>query len=1070
MAKAKNSAPSGGKAASTSVPIGDALPRAWLPETILDALPEPAAVFTPEGVFVYANAAWLKRVNLRLADIRGKAPWDISGTSPGMTPQQSQRINAQIVASGRPLTMQRAINYPGGVFNVQVTYTPLPDPDSGTTLILATSRDLSQLHDVEDTLRQRNKYLAALHETTLALIQQTDIHAILQTILEQARALFNADEGFISLVDPDQAALVQQFGVGGEERDNGRVQPLNMGLAGRAYQSGQLEITDDYASWPGRWQKTTRKRAAAALPLKEGERVVGALGLAYHDPARRFDPEALPRLQQFGRLAELAFFNTRLHERAQVEIAKRQRAEEQLKQQNEHLATLHEVALSLLNERDSQKLFDLILRRAADVVGSKHGYVDVLSDDRKHVVMRAASGRYVSRLGATSLPDRGAEGQAWRERLTLAVDDYQAYRHRREGYDWLRTSVSVPLLLGDEVAGILGLAFEQVVDITPQQIDMLDRLGRLAALALHNVRLHESAQTELAEHQRAEQRLKQQNEYLATLHEVTLSLLNQRDSQSVLQLILNQAGAMIGTTHGFIDIVEPDRSSLKVAFATGSVQPAIGMLTGYGEALSGRAWKRRSLQLVRDYQAFKRKRSGFDWARTALCVPLLADDEVIGVIGLAFETVVDIGPEQFDSLERLGRLAALAIHNAHLYEAAQREIAERFRAEQAEREQRLFAETLRDAASALNSSLKLDDVLDAILANVERIKPGAPANIMLIEDGMARVARYRGYDALRGIWDAAHANFRIDDVPIARRMAQSGKPVAIPDTMNDPNWIALSVKDRPSPIRGFVGAPIRVDGKVIGFLNLDLLAPHACDQQDAERLLAFADQCALAIKNARLYEQSQVAAVLEDRQRLARDIHDNVSQILFSATMISGALPRLWDKDMPAIRSGLDELDRMTRGALGELRTLLATLRPDALADADLGELFSQMCAALDAHVGGGVELKFEGERHLPPDIQTAFYWIAREAMWNIARHAQPRRVTVQLRAQSDRAEMVIADDGKGFDARAKRRGHFGVGIMRERAEEIGAEFRVASSIGKGTTISVVWPAPRPGSRARQKD
>ncbi len=183
-------------------------------------------------------------------------------------------------------------------------------------------------------------------------------------------------------------------------------------------------------------------------------------------------------------------------------------------------------------------------------------------------------------------------------------------------------------------------------------------------------------------------------------------------------------------------------------------------------------------------------------------------------------------------------------------------------AEAAERQMRLLAEALRDTAAALTSTLDLDEVLDRILDGVGHVVPHDGANIMFIEGGAARLIRCRGYYAEHGLEEAIKTlSFAVAEVENLREMARTGQPFLIPDTRAYPGWVMTPQTDW---VRSYLGAPIRLGERVIGFLNLDGAAPNAFSPADAERLQAFAHQAAIAIQNARLYgELENYSSILE---------------------------------------------------------------------------------------------------------------------------------------------------------------------------------------------------------------
>jgi len=203
----------------------------------------------------------------------------------------------------------------------------------------------------------------------------------------------------------------------------------------------------------------------------------------------------------------------------------------------------------------------------------------------------------------------------------------------------------------------------------------------------------------------------------------------------------------------------------------------------------------------------------------------------------------------------------------------------------------------------------------------------------------------------------------------------------------------------------------------------------------------------------------QEAAVLEERERLARELHDAVTQTIFSANVIAEAVPSLWEKDPAIGRDYLAQLPKMLRGALAEMRTLLLELRTDSLQDQTLGQLLELLAEAARAHSAAVVTLKVEGDCSLPGDVTLALHRIAQEALNNVTKHAEASELKIRIICNPDRVVLHIADDGRGFDPETIPPGHLGIGIMRERAQEVGATFQIDSKTGEGTLVVASWSA-----------
>jgi PAS domain S-box-containing protein len=280
-------------------------------------------------------------------------------------------------------------------------------------------------------------------------------------------------------------------------------------------------------------------------------------------------------------------------------------------------------------------------------------------------------------------------------------------------------------------------------------------------------------------------------------------------------------------------------------------------------------------------------------------------------------------------------------------------------------------------------------------------------------------------------------------------------------------------------VRAWMWVPLAVKGRIIGGLGVAHARRNYFTSHHAALALSMADQIAITMVNAELYEHARSLAALQERQRLAQDLHDAVNQSLFSAALIAEVLPRLWNRDPVEAQQSLEDLRRLTRGALAEMRALLAELRPSVLTDSSLGDLLRQLANAFTGRTNIPASVTISGEYGLPAAIQVAYYRICQEALNNVAKHAGAGRVWIDLQHASRAAqvsaslahagevdgtvdtpvEMRIRDDGHGFDpGRHAVAGHYGLDMMRERAEAVGAHLMVTSSQGHGTEISLRWP------------
>jgi signal transduction histidine kinase len=258
-------------------------------------------------------------------------------------------------------------------------------------------------------------------------------------------------------------------------------------------------------------------------------------------------------------------------------------------------------------------------------------------------------------------------------------------------------------------------------------------------------------------------------------------------------------------------------------------------------------------------------------------------------------------------------------------------------------------------------------------------------------------------------------------------------------------------------MQSWMWVPLAVRGRIIGGVGVAHEKQNYFTPHHADLALSVANQAAITMINAELYGHAQELAVLEERQRLARNLHDAVNQSLFSAGLIAEVLPRLWDRDQEEARKSLEDLRRLTRGAMAEMRALLAELRPSTLTDSSLSDLLRQLGNAFSGRTNVPVVVTMGGEFFLPAEVQVAFYRVCQETLNNIAKHAKASQVEIELKQDGATIELRIQDNGKGFDPKETLSGHYGLSMMRERAEAVGALLTITSQPGHGTELTIRW-------------
>jgi nitrate/nitrite-specific signal transduction histidine kinase len=262
-------------------------------------------------------------------------------------------------------------------------------------------------------------------------------------------------------------------------------------------------------------------------------------------------------------------------------------------------------------------------------------------------------------------------------------------------------------------------------------------------------------------------------------------------------------------------------------------------------------------------------------------------------------------------------------------------------------------------------------------------------------------------------------------------------------------------------VEQIIAIPLMAKGRLVGSLNLSTNQSQTYPPEQIALLKTIGQQIGVAVENAYLYEQAEQTAIAAERSRLARELHDAVTQTLFSANLIADVIPRIWKRNPEEGMQNLEELRQLTRGALAEMRTLLLEMRPETLERVDIKSLLTQLADAFVGRVRVPVSLAIQGDCELTHDVKLVFYRVTQEALNNIAKHSGARQVELHLECQPGHMNLYIKDDGLGFDPDSITADHLGIAIMRERANSVGATLKIESQLNQGTTVQLDWSSAR---------
>lgn len=416
------------------------------------------------------------------------------------------------------------------------------------------------------------------------------------------------------------------------------------------------------------------------------------------------------------------------------------------------------------------------------------------------------------------------------------------------------------------------------------------------------------------------------------------------------------------------------------------------------------------------------------------------------------------------------RAGALDYRGEHLMLASARDITERRRAELAIRDsleaekaaarearRRLEeSESLQRVTTALLQKITQDEVLDVVCAEAQRLTAATGAAVLLLEGTELLLTRWTGLPQPHTTRLACSGSF-------AGAAVRQGKTQLVNDVAN--HDLAHYLNPRP---KSLLAEPLRLAGGVIGVLDVSSEGDGFTDA-DTRIISHLADQAAIAIHTARLRHQAEQVRVMEERQRLARELHDSVTQALYSITMFTDATRRaIAGERRDQATEHLENLRSAAREAMLEMRLLIFELHPPALEDEGFVGALKTRLAAVESRAGLSTELQVEGrETPLPAPTEEALYRLAQEGLNNSIKHAAASRVTVRVRFLPEAVALIVADNGAGFDAdRALTAGGMGLRGMRERVERLAGTLHISSSPGQGTTLAAEIPIALSGKAA----
>ena len=370
--------------------------------------------------------------------------------------------------------------------------------------------------------------------------------------------------------------------------------------------------------------------------------------------------------------------------------------------------------------------------------------------------------------------------------------------------------------------------------------------------------------------------------------------------------------------------------------------------------------------------------------------------------------------------------------------------------------------TLLSVSHNVASTIELKPLLGLVLDQLKLVADYTGSSFSILEGDDLVLVDNRGPAPLE---QALQIHLPVKRMGLIWEMFCRQEPVIIADVQDDTTlaqafrtWMGNRMETPFSYIRAWMGVPLMLKEQVIGMLTLSSEEPDYYTPRHATLALAIANQAAVALENARLYEQAQELASLEERQRLARELHDSVSQALYGITLGTHTARTLLDRDPKQVVEPLNYVLSLAEAALAEMRALIFELRPESLETEGLVTSLIKQTTALQARHSITVSLSLCDEPDVPLKIKQELHRVAQEALHNIVKHAAAKKVDVQLASDTEGITLEIRDNGHGFDTTAAFPGHLGLHSMRERIGKLRGILHIESQPGVGTNIRARIP------------
>ncbi len=757
----------------------------------------------------------------------------------------------------------RKVRKDGSVMYVSERISLQHDPQGELTLRII-CRDITERQRAEEELRQHTAQLEALREVELGLAAELDLDDLLHSIVSRAVELLGGYSGAIDLYRPDLDVLEWIVSVGIDQSPLTAFLHRGEGLCGKVWESGEPLIVNDYHHWEGRaagWEDHPFQ-ALMAVPVYWAEEFLGVLEVSAVPP-RTFSPADSELLSLFANQAAIAIRNVRLYDDA------RSRAE--------RLAVVNHVARAVGATLDLDHLMETVYREVMSVFEADAFFIALYAPPSPPKLGGEGGGELDYRLqvdeGIREPRERRSLGTGLTslvvgEKRPILIRDFEKEKDRLPDpglWGTMKTTASwlgAPMLIGERLIGVICVQDYRPYVYGEEEELLLSTIADQVAVAIEQVRLYEAE--------------RDQRELAEALEEAAAALTATLDFDQVLDRILDQVGRVV--PHDAVNIMLVEDHQVRAVrwrgyerFGADDLFSTLMLDLSELRGLQQMADTREPLAIP-DVTTYPGWVQVHEWLRSYAAAPILVHGEVIGFLSVDSATPGFFTQAHAEALRAFAGHAAVAIENARLYEAERRRLAE--------------LESLHQASLHLTSTLELEPILEAILDHALKLVAADDTHIFL-------------YDGERlafgaAMWeDGRRSQPYSDPRPqgLTYTVARSGERMVVPDVDRHPMFQDYQWGG------AIVGLPLRIGERVVGVMNVSFETPHAFDESELRVLRLLADQAAVAIENARLYEaaQREIAERKRAEERLQqRELRLSVLNQMGRALAETLELPRIY--------------------------------------------------------------------------------------------------------------------------------------------------------------------------------